>query len=63
LQIAGIVRLPGVENPRISTFVPKSAASDTVSVHLRLVRTDEFFHQWCATLPGLKPQPQQLKSG
>ena len=63
LQIAGIVRLPSAENPRIITFVPKSAASDTVSVYLRFVRTDEFFHQWCAMLPGLKPQRQQLKSG
>ena len=62
-QIAGIVRLPSAENPRILTFVPQSAASGTVSVNLRLVRTDEFFHGWCATLPGLKPQSQQPKSG
>ena len=60
LQIAGIVRLPRTEHPRILTFVPKSTATDTVSVYLRFVRTDEFFHQWCATLPSLKPQPQQL---
>ncbi len=58
-EIAGVVRLPST-NPRILAFVPKSAEGETAYVHLRFVHTDEIFHQWCATLPDLKPKDSDV---
>ena len=60
-EIAGIVRLPSAENPRVLAFIPKVEGAEAAYVSVRRLHTDDYFQQWCDSLPNLDSEDEHVR--
>lgn len=57
----GIARLPNAVNPRVLAFIPKTEGAEAAYVSVRRLHTDDYFKQWCNSLPNLDSEDEHVR--